>query len=167
MRRENGFSLMELLIVVAVILVLIALAVPNLMRARMLANETSAVQGLRQIATAEMSYHTTYSAVGFAPDLASLGGPAGGCSPSPATACVLDTVVSSGSKSGYQLFAAGFAPAGAESNTEFVASAAPSAFNRTGTRRFCIATSEGSVRVQIAPGTLAKDVPTCLAYPLM
>src|SRR5436309_13197848 len=73
--RESGFSQLELLIVVAVILVLAVIAVPSLLRSRIAANEASAVNTVRQISNAEMSYNSSYTAVGFAPDLTSLGGP--------------------------------------------------------------------------------------------
>ena len=168
-RRTRGFSLIELLIVVGVILIITAIAIPNLIRSRIAANEASAAGTIRQISIAEMSYHTTYSSVGFAPDLASLGGPAAGCSPSQAHACILDSVVSAGTKSGYQFFAAGFLGVGGTTNTTFVASSAPLVFNSTGVRQFCLATDDGVVRAKTgAPGVLpAPDVPTCLAYPIL
>jgi len=169
MRRAKGFSLFELLIVVGVILIIAAIAIPNLMRAKMAANESSAVQTIRQIATAEISYHTSYPAVGYAPDLKSLGGPASGCTPSPASGCIVDSVVAGGSKTGYSFFAAGFASAGSLVNTQFVASSAPWTFNKTGVRNFCIATDDGSARAQLGTpgGTPALDVPTCITYPLL
>ncbi len=164
--RERGFSLVELLIVVAIILVLAVIAVPSLLRSKVAANEASAVQTVRQIATAEMSYSNSYPDVGFAPDLASLGGPVSGCSPSSAHACILDDVVSSGNKGGYKFFAAGFTSAG-PIYTSFVASSAPQVFNTSGVRMFCIATDGGVVRTK--PGASgappAPDVPTCIAYP--
>lgn len=168
MDRAKGFSLIELLIVVAVILVIAAIAIPNLLRARIAANESSAVSTIRQISTAEVSYQSTYPAVGYAADLPSLGGPVG-CSPTPAHACILDSAVSTGSKSGYQLFAAGFASAGSPTNTQFVASSAPQVFNTTGVRSFCAATDDGTIRAQqgVTGGTPAPDLPTCLAYPQM
>ena len=70
--KQRGFSLIELLIVVAVILIIAAIAIPNFIRSRMRANETAAVQNLRNITTANTVYLITYG-VGFADSLAQLG----------------------------------------------------------------------------------------------
>ena len=166
MDRQQGFSLIELLIVVAIILVIAAIAIPNLLRAKIAANESSAVHTVREIMTAEVGYQATYPAVGFAPDLISLGG-ATPCAPSAATACILDDQVSSGTKSGYQVFAAGFSTGGATVNTQFVSSSAPMAFDRSGVRNFCMV-ADGVLRTNPgAPGLPpAPDVPTCIAYPI-
>jgi prepilin-type N-terminal cleavage/methylation domain-containing protein len=64
--KQKGFSLIELLIVVAIILIIAAIAIPNLLRARMAANEASAVASLRTINTAEVTYNTGYPTVGYA-----------------------------------------------------------------------------------------------------
>jgi len=162
--RTQGFSLIELLIVVAIILIIAAIAIPNLLRAKIASNEASAADSVRTIASGQIAYSATYPTVGYAPNIASLGGPAAGCNPSAATACLIDAVLSGGSKSGYQLFSAGFNNGGGP-NTAFVASSAPVTFDVSGVRDFCIAT-EGVLRVN--PGGAgvvpAPDVPTCEAY---
>src|SRR5262249_52334232 len=100
-QREKGFSLIELLIVVAIILIIAAIAIPNLLRARMQANEASAVSSMHAVNTAEISYTTLFPTVGFAPSLLALGD--GGTSPCAGTSdasCYLDPNLSSGTKSG-------------------------------------------------------------------
>jgi type IV pilus assembly protein PilA len=161
---DKGFSLIELLIVVAIILIIAAIAIPNLLRAKIAANESSAAASVRRIATSEIAYNAAYPTVGYSPDLVSMGGPATGCSPSSTTACILDSVVSSGSKSGYQLKAVGF-NGGSGPNSTFVASSAPISFDVTGVRDFCVVT-DGVLRNQpgISGGSPAPDVATCMAY---
>ena len=95
--KQHGFSLIELLIVVAIILIIAAISIPSLLRARMSANEASAVGTLHAINTASQNYASTYG-LGFPPDLASLG-PA--TTPSSSAADLLDATVIAGAKSGY------------------------------------------------------------------
>jgi prepilin-type N-terminal cleavage/methylation domain-containing protein len=160
----SGFSLIELLIVVAIILIIAAIAIPNLLRARIAANESSAAASVRSIATAEFSYNSAYPTLGYAAALSNLGGPAAGCSPSSATACIIDNALSNGSKSGYAFAATGFAQAGAI-NVTFVGGSAPLAFNQSGVRNFCIVT-DGVLRSNpgVSGGVPAPDVPSCQAY---
>jgi type IV pilus assembly protein PilA len=97
-RAAQGFSLIELLIVIAVILIIAAIAIPNFIRSRMRANEASAVSSLRTITTAEISYSTTYNA-GYSVTLGALGGT--GAVIDQTNAGLIDSVLSSGTKSGY------------------------------------------------------------------
>ena len=133
-RREAGFSLIELLIVGAIILIIAAIGIPNLMPARMSANESAAAQDIRTIKTAEMSYATTYPGVGFTA-IASLSG-AQPCTPAAATGCFIDNFLATNGggagKDGYS-----FILQTAASATGFGTLAAPLTLNRTGTGAFC------------------------------
>src|SRR6266404_1907023 len=126
--KQKGFSLIELLIVTVIILVIAAVAIPNLMRSRMSANEASAVASVRTLITAEIVYSSTYT-VGFSVDLPSLGdgGTPANCSPPAApganSACLIDATLGSGTKSGYVFTYA--AAGGSGTNSTFTLNADP------------------------------------------
>lgn len=166
MPTRKGFSLIELLIVVAIILIIAAIAIPNLLRARMSANESSAASGIRSITAAEIGYFNAYPSIGYATQLSHLGRPAG-CTPAPTHACELDdSIANSGPSghSGYQFLATGINNGGI--NSDFVAGATPLGPSTTGTKDFCSIT-EGVLRSQSTTGgTPPNTLASCLAYPV-
>jgi type IV pilus assembly protein PilA len=98
-----GFSLVETLVVVMVILIIAAIAIPNLLQGKMRANEAAAVASVKTIQTSQVLYNNTYPDVGYASSLASLGSNGSNCDkPTSTNAClIMDEALTSGLKSGY------------------------------------------------------------------
>jgi type IV pilus assembly protein PilA len=157
MRRAKGFSLIELLIVVAIILVIAAIAVPSFLHSRMMANESAAVASIRTLNTAQIAYTSTYPTVGFAGTLGALSGTS--CNPpTSGSACLIDTVLAAGQRSGYNFTLTGVS--GTPGSTYNVIGS-PVLANYSGVRSFCsfadavvrvsmtvIATCDGTVTPQ-------------------
>ncbi len=171
MKGNKGFSLIELLIVVAIILIIAAIAIPNLLSSRMAANESSAVGSLQAIKSAEYSYYNTYPTIGYAPAISNLGGTGMPCVATSANACLLDASLSTavpgtGSKSGYVFSAVGVT-SGSAVNAAFAAGASPVIAHQTGNRDFC-STDDGVLRSLMAS---TGDIPVttttaCYAFPV-
>ena len=125
-RNRRGFSLIELLIVIAIILIIITIALPKLNRARMYSQETAAIGAIRTLHTAQVQYTSQFGR--FATSLTELGPPASG-GPTAAAADLIGTDLSQGEKSGYKFTMTGN-PSG------YVIIGVPVAYNATGSRTF-------------------------------
>jgi prepilin-type N-terminal cleavage/methylation domain-containing protein len=168
--NPRGFSLIELLIVVAIILVIAAIAIPSLLRARIAANESSAVESLRTINSAEVTFESTYPTVGYAATLAALGPGAGNTTcpsgdPTSTAACLIDAVLASATgaataKSGYYFTNPAVTTVGSE-NVTYEIDAMPALLNQTGVRGFCT-DSDGVLHFD-NPATVQGSVSSCAA----
>ena len=134
MLKQKGFSLIELLIVVSIILIISAMAIPNFLRSRLRANEASAVASLRMINTAAITYSITYPDMGFPAQLSSLGGASPCATATSAQACLIDDTLAQGTKSGYLFVLTGD---GAVPSFSFIITGTPQAVGSTGQLMYC------------------------------
>jgi type IV pilus assembly protein PilA len=166
MKKQAGFSLIELLIVVAIILIIAAIAIPNLLKAKMAANESSAAASIRSINTAQVSYSTLFPQVGFSATLGALGGPAAACAPptlsTAVQACLIDELLSGFAvpafvKSGYTF---GMAPGAAVGPplVTYNSTATPISIGSSGQNMFC-SDQSGVVRHDITGAACTNASP--------
>lgn len=140
-RNDAGFTLMELLIVISIMLILMLIAIPNMLNLKASANETSAIQSLRAIHEAELQYSTEFPANGYACSLAALGGQASSGPPNPQGAQILQPDLAGGQKSGYTFNITNCTKSTVNNQdqyTSFEATAVPQAVGKTGHNGFCL-----------------------------
>lgn len=153
--RQAGFTLMELLIVISIMLILMLIAIPNFSSMRMNANQTSAMASLRAIYQAQIQYQTSFPANGFACSLTALGGNASSGPPSPQSAQVLQTDLATGQKSGYTFNITNCQKVTVNNQdmyTSYEATAVPQAIGKTGHSGFCI-DQQGEIKSDPTGGT--------------
>lgn len=158
-KHRLGFSLIELLVVVAVILTIMALALPNFNRGRMQANESAVVGALRSVTTAIVTYESTYQQ-GFPNNLSDLGPPPTGTPPSASAADLVDRLVASGTRSGYTLTYVSADTNGDGRNDSYTVNAAPTNPGVSGQKHFYVDQSNVIRYNQTAPaGPADRPIP--------
>lgn len=152
---EAGFTLMELLIVISIMLILMLIAIPNYLHLTRDANQTSAIQSLRAIQEAEVQYQTDYPSSGYACSLAALGGNADAGAPTAQASQLLPSDLASGQKSGYTFNITNCTKATVNNQdmyTSYEATAVPQAVGKTGQNGYCLDMT-GEIKVDPSGGT--------------
>ncbi len=152
---HNGFTLMELLIVIAIILILMLMAIPTIGSLTKKGNETSAINSVQTVTKAEIQYQSSYPANGFACTLPSLGGDPNSGPPTPSAAQILQGDLTSGYKSGY-IFTITCSNKvtinGTDRSNGYTITAVPQTVGKTGDRGFC-SDQFGTIKYDAAGGT--------------
>jgi type IV pilus assembly protein PilA len=153
--NQSGFTLMELLIVMSIMIILMLIAIPNFISMKAQADETSAMQSLRAIYQAQIQYQINFPANGFACSLGALGGNPSSGPPTPQAAQVLQNDLASGQKSGYTFNIVNCTKVTVNNQdmyTAYEATAVPQSVGKSGHRGFCMDT-KGELMADMAGGT--------------
>ena len=154
--KDHGFTLIELLIVMSIMLILMALAIPQMLKLKKTANQTSAIQTMLAIGEAEVSYNAAYPATGFACPLAALGGDPKSGAPTAQASQLLDPILAaSGQKSGYTFTVTCGTKVTVNNQdmyTSYTVTGVPQAIGKTGDNGYC-SDENNIIRVDPKGGT--------------